>query len=68
MKLDLDKIGLRSLVMGTSPSYNIMSDPRIKPHGEFRDQYSRWDWNNQTLFNCTEEELLVIYLLCKGSW
>lgn len=68
MKLDLDKKDLISLAKGTSPNYSVMNNPLIKKHGSYNASYGDWNWDYTAFEECSEEQILEIYKLCKNSW
>ena len=67
MNVDLNKEDLISLVMGTSPNYDLMQKPDIQKLGSYSGSYDRWSWNS-SLNELTESQLYKLYLRCKRSW
>ena len=66
MKLDLDRIGLETLVKGSQPYYDEFDNPLVKKAGhDYSDQYGRTTW--RTLDKLTEDELYELYLICRNS-
>lgn len=65
MNVNLDKIDLISLAKGTSPNFSIMDNRSILKYGNYN---GSWKWNYNAFKDCTEEEILKIYYLCKNSW
>lgn len=68
MQLDLDKQDLISLAKGTVPNYLVMSNPIIKKQGSFNSSQGDWNWNYIAFEECSEEEILSVYQVCKDSW
>lgn len=69
MQLDLDKDDLVSLVNGTTPYYTVMNHPIVRRYGEYYGGHTEvWSWHKERLKECSEEELLYIYQICKASW
>jgi hypothetical protein len=67
MNIDLDSTGLRTLVNGSVPYYDVFNHPLVKKAGHrFSDQYIRTSWNR--LNDLTDEELYELYLICRNSW
>ncbi len=68
MTVNLDKSDLRSLVMGTSPSFSIMEQETVKQCGRWVGGHvDRWDWHGG-LELLTEHELWDLYCVCRDSW
>lgn len=68
MIMELDKDDLEALVRGRGPKYSAMDNALVKKHGQFNGSYGTWNWNYSSLKECSEEELLEIYKICKDSW
>lgn len=69
MIINLEKEDLINLVKGTSPNYEVMGDPTIKPYGNYIGGFvDKWDWNKYSLINLEDETLFDMYLTCKNSW
>ena len=68
MQIELDRIDLISLAKGTSPNYSVMDNRLIKKHGSFNGSKGNWKWKYNAFTECSEEEILEIYYLCKNSW
>jgi len=69
MKIELNKKDLISLVMGTTPYYDVMDNPLVKECGEWiGGMADRWSWEKYKLENLDEKELYDLYLICKNSW
>jgi len=69
MILDLEKSDLINLLMGTSPNYDVMEDPTIKPYGDYTGGFvDKWSWNKFSLVDLEDETLFDMYLTCKNSW
>lgn len=67
MKVELDKSDLLSLVLGSEPSSDQMSDWRIFPLGEYTD-YRGWQWDRKKLEEeCNEKFLWNIYKFLKNG-
>lgn len=67
MKLDLIKEDLVCLAKGIEPNYSAMDNNKIKRHGSFNEPLG-WKWKYDAFKECTEDEILEIYLICKNSW
>lgn len=69
MTVTLDKKDLVSLVLGSYPSYELMSHFLIKDMGDYIGGFSdKWSWNNRKLNEVSEEVLWDIYQRCKNNW
>jgi hypothetical protein len=67
MLVFLGKNDLVCLVMGTSPSYEVMSDTMVKENGTYCGGFKdEWQWDKYKLEKLTEEELWQLYNICKG--
>lgn len=67
--MDLDKDDLVSLVKGTSPWYSAMDQPLVQRYGSYSGpRGEEWAWHTWRLKECSEEELLELYQICKDSW
>nr|DAQ97733.1 MAG TPA: hypothetical protein [Caudoviricetes sp.] len=68
MLIDLEKQDLINLVKGIAPSFTAMNEPYIKGMGYYDDYRGSWKWYNTSLEQLDENDLLLIYYLCKNSW
>jgi hypothetical protein len=67
MLIELDRKGLEILVKGSYPSYKDFNHPLIIKAGHsYSDQYGKTEW--RTLSNLNDEELYMVYLICRISW
>lgn len=64
MYIELDRKGLEILVEGSRPHYNNFEHHLIKKAGhEYSPQYGTTTWRH--LNALTEDELLLVYLICR---
>ena len=68
MLVDLKKEDLIKLVKGVSPYFTAMNEPYIKGMGNYDDYRSSWKWDETALKQLDENDLLIIYYICKNSW
>lgn len=68
MNLDLDKEGLITLAMGSSPNYNVFENPKVDQSGRFNGSTGVWHWDRTALEKLTESELHDLYITCRESW
>ena len=68
MKIECNKELLIDLVSSVSPNYELFNSPFIEPFGVFDGFYGCWSWYNDKLEECSLEQLLEMYKLCKSSW
>lgn len=67
MKIELDRKGLETLVLGSEPNYGEFDNPLVKKAGHsYSDQYCRTNWNS--LSKLSDEELYQLYIICRNSW
>lgn len=67
MIIELDRKGLEMLVRGTSINFNEFNNSlAVKAGLDYSDQYGRVSWDK--LSDLTEEELYVLYIICRDSW
>lgn len=68
MLIDLDTSDLVCLVNGSTPNYDVMSNPLVKKAGTYiGGMADRWCWHGN-LGSLQDEDLLELYLICKNSW
>ncbi len=66
MNIELDRIGLETLVKGSQPDYNYFSHPLIKKAGHYySDQHGISKWDN--LRALSDYELYDVYILCRKN-
>jgi len=69
MTIDLDKDDLISLVLGTTPYYDVFEHPLVKRGGEYIDGFiEEWYWHGTHLEEMSCDELAELYKVCKNSW
>ena len=66
MNLNLDKEDLISLVKGSCPYYSLFNHPVVKACGQYSDNRG-WSWREGELEKLDENQLFVLYELCKNS-
>ena len=66
MIIELDRKGLEMLIKGNSIGYEYFDHTLVKKAGHrYSDCYGKTEWND--LKNLTEEELYVLYLMCREN-
>ena len=68
MLVDLEKKDLIKLVKSISPYFTAMNEHYIKGMGNYDDYRSSWEWDETSLEQLDESDLLLIYYICKNSW
>lgn len=68
MTVELQKIDLISLVMGTSPRYSVLEHALVKSNGRWVGGHvDEWRWDGSSLSALTEEELWRLYVVCRDG-
>lgn len=67
MIVDLDREDLETLIKGSCPNYSVFNNELVLRAGHsYSDAYGRTSWDNLSSLN--EEELYMLYKICKDSW
>lgn len=68
LEITVDKDDLINLICGTTPSYELMNDEKIKKCGHYNGSYGNWNWYRSLLsVHNTEVELYELYLKLKNK-
>lgn len=66
MNVELSKKDLVSLVMGTPPDYNLLTNPLVRSAGRYVAGFvDKWYWSEEALLLLSEEQLWEIYTMCR---
>jgi len=69
MEIKLTKQDLVSLVLGTSPHYDVFENYRVKNAGNYIGGFKdEWQWDYSKVHLLSEAELYQLYRICKDSW
>ena len=65
MKIEMEKVDIINMLMGTSPNYESMAIPAIDAMGSYTANNGHWKWFKGAINQMDELEILEVYSILK---